>query len=207
MVINAVAIIIGYLLGSIPSAYIITRAVTGKDVRQLGSGNVGALNTFREVGPKAGIAVFLADVSKGVAIIAIAKWGLGIPGELFLLLAGLATVVGQMWPVFLRFTGGRGMATIFGFLAIFMPLHGYLLGFLIFLGVLAISLTLTRGNFALCMIVGLASIPISTWFLVESRLLVIFATVLLVLALVRVMPIARAAWARSKNVKDFIRGQ
>jgi len=149
MIVNAAAIIIGYLLGSIPSAYIITRAIKGTDIRQLGSGNVGALNTLRQIGRKAGIAVFLADAGKGVAAVAIAKWGLGVP-ELFLLLAGLAAVIGHVWPVFLKFTGGRGMAAILGVLAIFMPLHGYWLEFLIFLGVLAISLTITRGNFALC---------------------------------------------------------
>jgi len=206
MIVNAAAIIIGYLLGSIPSAYIITRAIKGTDIRQLGSGNVGALNTLRQIGRKAGIAVFLADAGKGVAAVAIAKWGLGVP-ELFLLLAGLAAVIGHVWPVFLKFTGGRGMAAILGVLAIFMPLHGYWLEFLIFLGVLAISLTITRGNFALCVIIGLASILISTWFLAESRLLVIFVTVFLILVLVRVIPIARTAWARSRNMKDFIRGQ
>ena len=206
MIVNAAAIIIGYLLGSIPSAYIITRAIKSIDIRQLGSGNVGALNTLQEIGRKAGITVFLADAGKGVAAVAIAKWGLGVP-ELFLLLAGLAAVIGHIWPVFLKFTGGRGMAAIFGVLAIFMPLYGYLLEFLIFLGVLAIALTVTRGNFALCMIIGLASVPISTWFLGEPWLLIYFSIVFLVLVVVRVMPIARAAWARSRNLKDFIRGQ
>ena len=207
MMVNAAAIVIGYLMGSIPSAYIITRALTGKDLRQLGSGNVGALNVFREVGRGAGIAVFFADAGKGVAVVAIAKWALGVPDELFLLLAALAAVVGHMWPVFLRFTGGRGMATTLGVLAIFMPLHEYRLEFFIFLGVLLVSLIITHRNFALCMIIGLLSVPISTWFLDNRWTLIAISTVLLILAVIRVIPIARTAWVRSGNMKDFIRGR
>jgi len=206
MIVNAAAIIIGYLLGSIPSAYIITRVITGKDIRQLGSGNIGALNTFREVGRRAGIAVFLADAGKGAAVVAIAKWGLGVPYE-FLLLAALAAVIGHMWSVFLRFAGGRGMSTILGILAVFMPLHGYLVEFSIFLGIIFIFLIVTHRNVALSMTLGLVSVPISTWFLDKSWLFVVISAVFLILVVIRMMPIIRDAWARSRNVKDFIRGQ
>ena len=207
MIVNAAAIIIGYLLGSIPSAYIITRALTGKDIRQLGSGNTGALNVVRQVGRRAGIAVFLADAGKGVAVVVIAAWALSVPDELFLLLAALAAVIGHMWSVFLRFTGGRGMATTFGVLAIFMPLYGYGLEFFIFLGVLAVALMITHRNFALSMIVGLISVPISTWFLDKSWPFIAVSVTLLILVILRVLPIARAAWSRSRSVKGFIHGQ
>ncbi|GAI49028.1 unnamed protein product, partial [marine sediment metagenome] len=69
-----IAIIIGYLLGSIPSAYIAARLATGKDIRQLGGGNVGGLNTFREVGLWPAVAVGIVDVGKGAAAVAIAYW-------------------------------------------------------------------------------------------------------------------------------------
>ena len=207
MIINAAAIIIGYLLGSIPSAYIITRLLAGKDIRQLGSGNIGALNVSRVVGRKAGIAVFLADAGKGVAVVAIATWVLGVPGELFTLLAALAAAVGHMWSAFLRFSGGRGMATVFGILIIFMPLYGYQLEFWILLGVLFVSLMVTHRNFALSMIAGLISLPISTWFVDKSWPFIAVSVALLVLVVLKTLPIARAAWARSRSVKDFIRGQ
>jgi len=69
MIVNEIiAIVIGYLFGSIPSAYISARLVKGKDIRQMGGGNVGTLNTFKEVGRGAGIAVLLADVAKSESI-------------------------------------------------------------------------------------------------------------------------------------------
>ena len=71
------AIIIGYLLGSIPFSYIVTRLKMGVDIRKIGGGNAGALNTYREVGPAWGISVLAADIAKGAFAVLIAKW-LGI---------------------------------------------------------------------------------------------------------------------------------
>ncbi|GAI24857.1 unnamed protein product, partial [marine sediment metagenome] len=106
MIINEIiAIVIGYLLGSIPSAYVAARLVKGKDIRQMGGGNVGVLNTFKEVGRGAGIAVILADMAKGAAAVVIAQWLLDVP-QLFVLAAGLAAVAGHNWSIFLKFTGG-----------------------------------------------------------------------------------------------------
>ena len=112
-----VAIIIAYLLGSINSAYIITRLTTGKDIRRLGGGNAGGRNVFREVGLVAAIPVAIFDVGKGTASVAIAHWLLKAPLfdiHPFVLLAGIAAVAGHNWSVFLKFKGGRGVATFFG---------------------------------------------------------------------------------------------
>ena len=106
------AIIIAYLLGSIPAAYIVTRILTGKDIRKLGGGNAGARNVFREVGKAAGVGVGILDMAKGVVSVVIAVWLLGAPSmtlvdapetyQIFILAAGLATVVGHIWSIFLK---------------------------------------------------------------------------------------------------------
>ena len=122
--IGIIAIIIGYLLASIPSAYIITRLVKGKDIRKLGSGNVGANNVSRELGKKAAIPVVIFDVGKGAASVAIAHWLLNIPlhePQFFILLTGIAAVAGHIWPIYLKFTGGNGLSPTIGVLAIVMP--------------------------------------------------------------------------------------
>ena len=153
IVTGSVAILIGYLFGSFPSAYIITRLVTGKDIRQLGGGNVGGLNTYREVGLLPASIVAFADLGKAAAAVAIAYWLLDV-STLFVMLAGLAAAVGHMWMVFLKFNGGKGMAAAFGSLFILMPVYGYWHGFLIFLAVIIILFIITR-NVALSMgIVG-----------------------------------------------------
>ncbi len=84
---GVIAVVLGYLLGSIPTAYIATRLATGKDVRRLGGGNVGGLNVYREVGIVLAVVVGIVDVAKGAAAVAIAYWLLGV-SPLFVLAAG-----------------------------------------------------------------------------------------------------------------------
>ena len=208
-----IAMVLGYLLGSIPSAYIAARLIKGKDIRQMGGGNVGALNTMVEVGRGAGIAVLLADAGKGAAAVAIAQWLLNVPlgaitiaqhplgaPETFVLLAGIAAMGGHNWSVFLRFTGGKGLATSLGILAVLMPRE-----LLIVLAIVIIPILITR-NVALSMSIGFVSVPICAWFLEKSGLLVAFSIVLLLGMGTRFLPTARAAWAKSNGVKDFIHG-
>ena len=113
VVTGVIAVLIGYLLGSTPSAYIATRLVTGKDIRQLGGGNVGGLNTLREVGAWPAAAVSIVDVCKGTAAVAIAYWLLDL-SLVFVLLAGLGAVIGHNWMVWLKFRGGKGDGASYG---------------------------------------------------------------------------------------------
>jgi glycerol-3-phosphate acyltransferase PlsY len=107
-----------YLLGSIPSAYIVGRLMKGLDIREAGDGRLGAAVTYRRVGLTGGIIVGLMDLTKGAAAVVLAQ-GLGLP-LWAVLLAGLAVVVGHNWSVFLHFQGGKGALTIYGVLASLM---------------------------------------------------------------------------------------
>jgi glycerol-3-phosphate acyltransferase PlsY len=107
---------LAYLLGSIPTAYIFGRLLKGVDIRQIGDGNMGAANTFRQLGPRAGITVGIIDAAKGALAVFIAQQaGLSL---FAVLLAGTAVVAGHNWPVFLGFRGGRGEATTIGVLLV-----------------------------------------------------------------------------------------
>ena len=107
-------LVLAYLLGSFPTAYIAGRLACGKDIRQMGDGNMGAQNAFRLFGARIGITVGLIDFFKGVAAISIAQFaGMVIP---VILLSGILAVAGHNWPVFLHFRGGRGEATTIGVL-------------------------------------------------------------------------------------------
>jgi glycerol-3-phosphate acyltransferase PlsY len=117
---SLLAVLAGYLLGSLPSAYIAGRLVKGRDIRRIGGGNVGTLNTLREVGFIPGLLVFMADADKGALAILVAKW-LGV-NEVVILIAGLASVAGHSWPVFLGFKGGKGGATGYGIFLALAPL-------------------------------------------------------------------------------------
>ena len=197
-----IAIIIAYLLGSIPFAYIFTRLVSGKDIRQLGSGNVGGNNVFQEVGRKAAIPTAIFDVGKGAAAVAIAHWLLNVPlhePQLFVLLAGIAAVAGHMWPIYLKFTGGNGLSATIGALAILMPWE-----LLIVIGLLLILTAITR-NLVLSVNISLFSVPISAWFLEEGEWLYVgFCIILIIMLVLNFIPTARAALAKSGNKETLL---
>ncbi len=113
----AVAIVAAYLLGSVPFAFLIARAY-GKDLRTIGSGNIGATNLARAVGRKWGYGCFALDVLKGLvptAVVGAILAGPVNPMSLSLwLLVGIAAILGHVFPVYLRFKGGKGVATSFG---------------------------------------------------------------------------------------------
>jgi len=192
---EALAIIIGYLLGSVPAAFIITRLVKGRDIRRMGGGNVGGLNVFREVGLWPALTVGVVDFGKGAAAVAIAKWGLNAP-DAYVLLAGLAAVVGHNWMVWLKFSGGKGMGAAMGALIVLMPTYGYSLQLGIFFAIIIVPLLITR-NVALSMFLGLASLPILVWFGTHSGYATIIAVALLLIIVLKFLPTAIAALRKS----------
>ena len=194
---GVIGIIIAYLLGSIPSAYIITRLAKGKDIRQVGGGNVGTRNVFREVGLGAAIAVGIFDVGKGPAAVAIAYWLLDA-SQLFVLAAGLAAVVGHMWSIYLKFTGGNGLATTLGVLSVLMTRE-----LLIALAVTTVLIVFTR-NTILSVNISLLSVPISGWFLKETNwLFVVFPILLILIMILHFIPTAKAALAKAGSRENL----
>lgn len=111
-------IILGYLSGSIPFGYLIAKA-KGIDIRKTGSGNIGATNIFRTLGPAVGILVFVLDFIKGLAPTLAALFYLNDP--LQVILVGLAAILGHSFSIFLKGKGGKGAATGLGVLAVIAP--------------------------------------------------------------------------------------
>jgi glycerol-3-phosphate acyltransferase PlsY len=209
LVFGIIAVLLGYLLGSIPSAYIATRLMAGKDIRQLGGGNVGGLNVFREVGLGAAAATAFADLAKGAGAVAIAQWLLDVSPP-FVLATAVAVVVGHNWMLFLRFKGGKGMGAAIGGLFVLLPLYHFPLGLAIFLALVLIVFAITR-NVALAMATGLLSLPFIGWLGVKSPPtgysqleFIIYTIVLGLIILVKYIPTARISLARSKTAGDFI---
>jgi acyl phosphate:glycerol-3-phosphate acyltransferase len=118
-----VALIIAYLLGSIPSAFVIGKLRKGFDIRKVGTKNMGAMNTFYSVGFWWGMLVLVIDIGKGMLAVLVPRW-LGAY-EYMDLAGGVLAIVGHNFPVFLKFRiSGKGGATLIGVLAILMPLWG-----------------------------------------------------------------------------------
>ena len=119
MALNAIIIVLAYLLGSIPSGLIVGKVFFGKDIREHGSGNLGGTNTFRTLGVKAGLVVSIADVLKGTIA---ASLPFIFNSELHMLAVGVFAVIGHMYPVFAGFRGGKAVATSGGILLAYAPL-------------------------------------------------------------------------------------
>ena len=115
-----------YLIGSIPTAYLVTLFLKGDDIRQLGDRNSGAANVFRNVGPKAGLAVGVIDIVKGAVAVILAI--VALDSNRSEMVAGVLVVVGHNWPILLRFRGGRGAAPAVGVLLATVPLLAIPLG-------------------------------------------------------------------------------
>jgi glycerol-3-phosphate acyltransferase PlsY len=120
-----VAIIVGYVFGSFPAAYLAGRLRKRVDIRDIGSRNMGAMNVFYQVGPLDATLVTLADLGKGVGAILLVRWLLGAdlisPFDLLTGLTATAAIIGHIFPIFLKFRGGKGAATAIGILIFLMP--------------------------------------------------------------------------------------
>jgi len=196
-----IAILIGYLLGSVSSAYIITRLVKGEDIRKLGGGNAGGRNVFRSVGFWAAVPVIIWDLGKGAGSVAIAYWLLDVPiyeVNIYVLLTGIAVIAGHMWSIYLRFTGGNGLAAAIGALAMIIPWS-----LLIVFGIMGALSLLTR-NPVLSLNIALLSLPLSSWFLEKEWLLVFFSITIIILMILNFVPTALAALADAGGMKHLI---
>ncbi len=156
-----------YLLGSIPSGYLLVRFVRKQDIRQVGSGNIGATNVLRSGSKGLGAATFLLDMLKGCA----AVWLGAIAAPLLMpaspmrnveALAALCAVLGHMFPLWLRFRGGKGVATGFGVFLVAAPWAA-----LAAISVFFLVLYFTR-YVSLASILGSASFPVFAWILVKA---------------------------------------
>ncbi len=176
--------VIAYLIGSIPSAVWIGKCFYGVDVREHGSGNAGTTNTIRVLGTKPGIVVFLIDVIKGFAAVSLAHFSnFECDSAAFMnlkIILGVFAVLGHIFPLYARFKGGKGVATLLGMVLAVYPI-GALICFGIFVIVLSISKYVSLGS----MIAGI-SFPILIIFVFQERIpsLMIFAILASILLII-----------------------
>lgn len=136
------ALVVAYLIGSIPTAYVVGRYLYGFDIRRRGSGNVGATNTLRTMGTIPGLVVLGVDALKGVLAVLL---GQALGGPVLVILAALMAIVGHNWSIFLELQGGRGVATTAGALLAMAPLALFW-AFLIWLAVVIFSRYISLGS-------------------------------------------------------------
>jgi glycerol-3-phosphate acyltransferase PlsY len=141
-------------------------------------------------------------MAKGAAAVSVAYWLLGLP-QFFILTAGLAAVAGHLWMVFLKFRGGGGIATSVGVLSTLLPIYGYWPELLIFIGIIAIIVAVTR-NATAAAVVAQVFLPLVVWLGAHSLPVTIFAIALGLIMVLKRLPSIGRDWTQSGNVKNFI---
>lgn len=183
---------LGYLLGSIPFGLLLTRAAGLGDVRKIGSGNIGATNVLRTGNKKLAAATLLLDALKGTAAVLAGHW-IGAQGGIAILaslVAGLAAFLGHLFPVWLGFKGGKGVATYIGVLLGLAPKIALLFC------ALWLAVAVTSRYSSLSALVAAVATPIAAWFM-DSLGLGIFAAIMSALLL----------WKHKANISRLLAGE
>lgn len=169
--------LLSYLVGSIPNGLIIGKTIWGIDLREHGSHNIGATNAWRTIGKTAGFTIFFLDLLKGV----LGVWfGMKFGGTpLALVFGGIFAIVGHSCSIFLKFKGGKGVATGLGVIAMLMPMPT-----LIVFGVWLIIVKIT-GYVSLGSIVAAALVPALAWYFDRPREIVLFGVLAAAFIIVR----------------------
>jgi glycerol-3-phosphate acyltransferase PlsY len=194
-----ILIICAYLVGSIPTALIISRSFFGVDIRDYGSGNMGATNTFRVLGSKYGTIVMVCDILKGVAAVGLYNFlpyylnhGNSFERTNLMIGLGLSAVVGHIFPIWANFKGGKGVATLFGMILAIQPVIA-----ISCVGVFMLVLYLTR-FVSLSSILAALMLPVSVlWIWNEHEVLYrVFALIVAMLVI----------FTHQKNIGRLLRG-
>ena len=191
-----VSFVAAYLVGSVPLAYLMGRWIKHVDIRQVGSKNMGTMNTFYQVGFLSGMLVMAVDIGKGALAVAIAR-ALGAP-QVVELLAGMVAVLGHVLPVWLGFKGGKGGATCIGVLAFLMPW-----GIPIYAGTFGLVLMITKFptfSYSAAFIIW----PFVGWLIYHSAVFVVYPAALLAIPGFQYIVRVKQIGERSTGFKDAI---
>jgi acyl phosphate:glycerol-3-phosphate acyltransferase len=175
-----IALLAAYFIGAIPASYLVARYRKGVDIRDVGSRNMGAMNTFYSVGFWWGMLVLTVDISKGALAVAIAHW-LGLP-LLVELAAGAMAVIGHAYPVFMRFRGGKGGATALGVLAYVLFPWGFI--YLVFFFSLLALTRVPTVSYSLAFF----SFPFIGWLAFDGAAYIVFPFVMMLLPGLKYIP-------------------
>ena len=179
-------VFVSYLVGSFPTAYVICRLFKGVDIRLSGSGNVGATNVARVAGKGYGVVTLLLDVLKGFLPVFIC----GLYFDSYVVLSGAAVIAGHIWPVFLRFKGGKGVAAGVGVIVALNYIAAIAV-FVLFFIILCLTRCVSVGS-----IVSAAVLPVVMWYLDEPLSVILFTAVAALVAI----------YTHRENIKRLLKG-
>jgi acyl phosphate:glycerol-3-phosphate acyltransferase len=197
--VGVISIFGAYLLGSISFSYLITRLIKGVDIRDYGSGNAGATNTWRVLGKRLAAVVFVLDVLKGIAAVWLGE-DVSDGDPVLMITCGIAVIFGHNWPIFLRFRGGKGIATTVG-VTVFLLFEATLIA-----GIIAILLIIVTRYVSLGSLSFTILVPIVMFFMDYSHLWIQLYLLITLVAIIRHRQNIVALW-KGQERKISYRGE
>jgi glycerol-3-phosphate acyltransferase PlsY len=191
-----ISLFICYLIGSIPTSFLVGKYLKGIDIREHGSGNVGATNTARIVGKGWGLLVLAVDILKGLICVTLVaklfmRWGVPVDGNVYPLILGSLAITGHIWPVFLGFKGGKGIATSSGVFIGVAP------NVLLVALIIWIIIFIWKRYVSLASIISAVSIPLMASFMAYPSAFVIISSAVCAVTVYKHYP----------NIKRLVRGE
>ncbi len=183
-----------YLLGSIPVGWIVARLFFKTDIRSKGSGNIGATNALRQFGTAVGLIVLLLDMSKGIIAVLLAKSIYG-SGTMMVVICGLLAILGHVFPIWLKFKGGKGVATAAGVFIALTPIS-LLIALLVFIVVVVITRYVSLGSIVAAL--SLLAVNLMSFFRQPNKDYALLILVVLIVAMI--------IYKHKENITRLIRG-
>jgi len=184
-----------YLLGSVPSGYLIGKAFKGIDIRDFGSGNIGFTNVLRAIGTFPALIVLIIDITKGIISVYLGFFFaqlMGIDCQVMGGIGGLASIVGHNWPIFLKFKGGKGVAVTAGVFLALTPIP-FLLSALVMVGIISLTRYVSLGS-----IVAAGSLPFFVFWLRNNARLYLLLSIIAALFIL---------FKHRNNIQRLLRGK
>ena len=179
-----IALFIGYILGSIPTSYIMGKLIKGIDIRDFGSGNVGATNALRILGTKVGVFTLIMDIGKGFLAVNIARMIISEPTDLILILTGLFAIIGHIFTLFLKFKGGKGVATSAGVFIALVPIP-LALALFVFVFTVWLSKFVSLGSILAALTLFVSELIINIWLSFAELEILIFTFIIALFIIIR----------------------
>ena len=190
-----IALLAAYILGSVPTSYIMGKLIKGIDIRDFGSGNVGATNALRILGTKVGVFTLVIDIGKGFLAVNIARMIIPEPTDLILILTGLFAILGHIFTIFLKFKGGKGVATSAGVFIALIPIP-VALAFFVFVFTVWLSKFVSLGSILAALTLFISELIMNIWISFVELEFLIFTFIIALFIIIR----------HKANIKRLING-
>ena len=197
-----IALFAAYILGSIPTSYIIGKLIKGIDIRNFGSGNVGTTNALRILGTKVGVFTLIIDIGKGFLAVNFARFIIPEPTDIIIIITGLFAIIGHIFTIFLKFKGGKGVATSAGVFIAIIPIP-VALALFVFVLTVWLSKFVSLGSILAALTLFISELVMNFWISFVELEFLIFTFIIALFIIIRHKANIQRLFNGNENIISF----